>query len=149
MNLLIDPLLRIETPQGMTALNLPALLEALGQDQVDSLPGLQRHQVDPFHVFLCYLAGAVLARQGQTEPVQPEAFWRDGIRTLTGQPDDAAWTLVVDDVTRPAFMQAPLENPIALKQAFKRQIMIPDELDLLPTAKNHDIKLSRMADSTL
>jgi CRISPR system Cascade subunit CasA len=68
-------------------------------------------------VFLCYLAGAVLARQKQTEPLQSEAFWRDGIRALTGQPDDAAWTLIVDDVTRPAFMQAPLESTAALKQA--------------------------------
>jgi len=79
--------------------------------------------------------------------VQPEAFWRDGIRALTGQPDDAAWTLVVDDVTRPAFMQAPLESPEVLTRDFKPRAMMPDELDLLPTANDHDIKISRMAHS--
>jgi CRISPR system Cascade subunit CasA len=123
-------------------MNLPALLSALGRDEVDALPGLQRHQEDPFHIFLCYLAAAVLDRQGVTEPHQDEAFWRDGIRKLTGREDDAAWTLVVEDVTKPAFMQPPMPAA-ADARLLKPNARTPDEMDILPTAKNHDLKTAR------
>ncbi|MCB1822763.1 MAG: type I-E CRISPR-associated protein Cse1/CasA, partial [Candidatus Competibacteraceae bacterium] len=110
MNLLTEPVFRVQTPRGPQAWSLPALLAALGADTVESLPGLQRHQEDAFHIFLCYLAGAVLARADLQDPIQPEAFWRDGLRRLAGREDDCAWTLVVEDVMQPAFMQAPLAN---------------------------------------
>ncbi|MEI7868861.1 MAG: hypothetical protein WCI11_13295 [Candidatus Methylumidiphilus sp.] len=83
MNLLTDPVFRVETPDGQERLSLPQLLEALGLDRVESLPGLQRHQEDAFHIFLCYLAGAVLARESQTDPCQNAEFWLEGIRRLT------------------------------------------------------------------
>ena len=142
MNLLTEPLFRVRTPAGLKSLSLPGLLAALGEDAVDSLPGLQRHQEDAVHIFLCYLAGAVLARSGMTDPTQSEAFWRDGLRQLAGRDDDCAWTLVVEDVTQPAFLQAPLphKNDWA---AFKPKADTPDALDVLPTAKNHDLKATR------
>jgi CRISPR type I-E/ECOLI-associated protein CasA/Cse1 len=145
MNLLLNPLFRVQTPTGLKRMNLPQLLEALSADRVESLPGLQRHQEDAFHIFLCYLAGAVLAREGRADAVQDESFWRDGIRRLTDQGDDCAWTLVVEDVTKPAFMQAPLPS----KQYFTKfnpkepKAVTPDELDILQTAKNHDVKTKR------
>ncbi len=142
MNLLTEPIFRIATRQGPQSLNLPALLTALGRDEVESLPGLQRHQADPFHIFLCYLAAAVLDRQGATDSHQSEAFWRVGIRQLTGRDDDAAWTLVVEDVTQPAFMQPAFPSE-ADATALKPNASTPDELDILPTAKNHDIKTAR------
>ena len=85
MNLLTEPVFRVQTPRGPQAWSLPALLAALGADTVESLPGLQRHQEDAFHIFLCYLAGAVLARADLQDPIQPEAFWRDGLRRLAGR----------------------------------------------------------------
>ncbi|MGI2325518.1 MULTISPECIES: type I-E CRISPR-associated protein Cse1/CasA [unclassified Methylococcus] len=142
MNLLTDPLFRVETPDGIERLSLPQLLEALGQDRVESLLGLQRHQEDAFHIFLCYLAGAVLAREARSEPRQPEDFWHEGIRKLTGRDDDWAWTLIVDDVTQPAFMQAPVPDKKDFG-AFKLKARTADALDILPTAKNHDVKASR------
>ncbi|MFZ1830287.1 MAG: type I-E CRISPR-associated protein Cse1/CasA [Candidatus Competibacteraceae bacterium] len=144
MNLLIEPLFRVRTPAGLKSLSLPGLLAALGEDAVDSLLGLQRHQEDAVHIFLCYLAGAVLARGGITDPIQPEAFWRDGLRQLAGRDDDCAWTLVVEDVTQPAFMQAPLLSKQELNE-FKAICNSPDALDRLKTARNHDIKASRAA----
>jgi CRISPR system Cascade subunit CasA len=147
MNLLTDPVFRVETPAGPQGMSLPALLTALGEDRVESLPGLQRHQEDAFHIFLCYLAGAVLAREGRDQPVQDEAFWRDGIRRLTAREDDCAWTLVVEDVTKPAFMQPPLTSQ-SLYARFNHKdpkARTPDELDLLATAKNHDLKQARSA----
>jgi len=139
--LLYDPVFRAETPQGPARLSLPALLAALGNDQVESLPGLQRHQEDAFHIFLCYLAGAVLARAGQTEPIQSEAFWREGLLALAGG-DENAWTLVVEDPTQPAFLQAPVPKKADFG-AFKPKAETPDELDVLQVTKNHDVKAQR------
>ncbi|GAB4353070.1 MAG: hypothetical protein Kow0060_03240 [Methylohalobius crimeensis] len=140
MNLLINNLLRVQTAKRLTWMNLPALLAALGRDEVDSLPGLQRHQEDAFHVFLCYLAASVLARQGDNDPLQSEDYWRDGLRALAEGNDDA-WSLVVEDLSQPAFMQPPL--PKSDHGRLKLQAETPDELDLLPTAKNHDLKQAR------
>ncbi len=143
MNLLTEPLFRVRTAAGLKNLSLPGLLAALGEDTVDSLLGLQRHQEDAVHIFLCYLAGAVLARGGIIDPVQSEAFWRDGLRQLAGRDDDCAWTLVVEDVTQPAFMQAPLVSKAAFT-AFGLKANTPDKLDVLQTAKNHDVKSQRV-----
>ncbi len=141
-NLLVDPVFRALAPDGEVRLSLPGLLEALGVDRIDALPGLQRHQEDAFHIFLCYLAGAVLAREGRDAPAQAAAFWRDSLGRLAGRDDDCAWTLVVADVTRPAFMQAPLPDEAAL-ESFKPKVATPDALDVLQTAKNHDLKAAR------
>ncbi len=142
MNLLTEPIFRAQTDQGLQTLSLPALLAALGRCEITSLTGLQRHQEDPFHIFLCYLAAAVLDRQGAKDPIQSEAFWREGIRQLTGREDDAAWTLLVEDVTQPAFMQPAMPSASDARQ-LKLNATTPDELDILPTAKNHDIKTAR------
>ena len=141
MNLLTEPLLRVQTDTGPRSMSLPELMEALGADHVQHLPGLQRHQEDPFHVFLCSLAAAVLARRGDINPVQPASYWESGLRALAGDQGDEAWTLVVDDLARPAFMQPPL--PKADWGKLRLSATTPDELDLLPTAKNHDLKRAR------
>lgn len=143
MNLLTDPLLSVDTAKGTQHFNLPRLLAGLGNDEVTGLPGVQRHQEDPFHIFLCYLAAAVMVREGVDSPCQSEDFWREGIRRLTGRDHDLAWTLVVDDPTKPAFMQPPLPSASDAKK-LKLKATTPDGLDLLPTAKNHDLKRSRM-----
>lgn len=141
MNLLTDALFRVETPRGQMRLSLPALLEALGGDEIESLVGIQRHQEDAFHVFLCYLAGTIMARDGKEDPVQEEDYWRRGLRKLAGRDDDFAWTLVVEDPMQPAFMQPPLPGGDAKK--LKVRARTPDQLDLLPTSKNHDVKAAR------
>ncbi len=143
MNLLTDPLIPVVTDQGREYRSLPALLAGLGDDSVRRIDGLQRHQEDAFYVFLCYLAGAVLARDGDWNPVRGEDFWREHLRDLAGEAGDDAWRLVVDDLSRPAFMQPPL--PEADHGRLKLQAETPDALDLLPTAKNHDVKQARAA----
>ncbi len=140
MNLLTDPLLRVQTERDLEYLSLPALLARLGQNEVRHLVGIQRHQSDAFHVFLCYLAGAVLARDGSSNPVQAEDFWREGLLNLAGKAGHDAWRLVVNDVTKPAFMQPPLAGGSRTPTSV---VNTADELDLLPTAKNHDVKQKR------
>lgn len=147
-NLLLNNVFGIELPSGeRRSLSLPALLAALGRGEVENLTGVQRHQADAFHIFLCYLAGAVLDQAGENNPIQDEAFWLDGIRRLTGRDDDDAWTLVVDDPTRPAFMQPPIPTAGAFN-SYKPKAATPDELDVLQTAKNHDLKGTRLIEAT-
>ena len=74
MNLLTDPVFRTETDRGRETLTLPGLLAALGEDRVETLGGIQRHQADAFHVFLCSLAACILARRGDDEPRQDEDY---------------------------------------------------------------------------
>jgi CRISPR system Cascade subunit CasA len=145
-NLLLDPLLRAEGLGGLVErITLPGLLARLGRDEVLSLPGLRRHQQEPFHVFLCYLAGACLARAGVTDPAQPEAFWLAALRRLAGREDDHAFTLFVADPTAPAFLQPPAPSRADFEGAYKPKAATPDELDVLVTAKDHDLKISRIA----
>lgn len=146
MNLLTDPIFRMASGAGMERISLPALLAALGRDRVVSLPGLQRHQEDAFHMFLCYLGGACLAREGSDLPCQDEDFWRSALRHLAGGGNghhDFAWFLVVPDSSQPAFMQAPLVTARELVEEFRSERHTPDSIDILLTAKNHDIKAAR------
>ena len=54
-------------------------------------------------------------------------------------PDNEPWQLVVDDITRPAFMQPPASSEDKLTD-YKSSVETPDELDMLVTSKNHDVK---------
>lgn len=142
MNLLTDPLFRAVTEKGMKHLSLPALLACLGKNGVSRLVGILRHQHDAFHVFLCYLAGVVLARDSSSDPAQNEDFWREGLLRLAGSAGYDAWQLISDDDSKPAFMQAPLSGDRRKPSSI---MTTPDQLDLLLTAKNHDLKQARAA----
>ena len=145
MNLLIDDLLRVVTPNGVTRMTLPRLLSALARDEVVSYPGIRPHQEEPWHVFLCYLAAAALARVPGTPRQEDAAYWRDALRELAGRSDDLAWVLVVGDAGMPGFLQPPV-TPEADRRRLGVLGATPDEIDVLETARNHDVKLAR-ADS--
>jgi CRISPR system Cascade subunit CasA len=141
-NLLTDGVFRATIPgSGVQLLNLSQLLAALGKDEIENLPGLQCHQEDIFHIFLCYLAGVILTRDGDDKVTQDESFWHDGIVKLSPDKADSGWSLVVDDVSLPGFMQPPILLNDAKKLKLKAHS--PDELDVLQTAKNHDVKGQR------
>mgnify|MGYP005843880533 CR=1 FL=1 len=143
-NLLTDNVFGTLTPAGEhRRLSLPALLAGLGRGDVESLTGAQRHQVDAVHIFLCYLAAAALDRAGSSDPLQNENFWRQALRRLSATDDDCAWTLVVEDAGKPAFMQPPSHD--GNLTAYKPKATTPDQLDVLQTAKNHDLKSARLA----
>lgn len=143
MNLLVDPIFRVLTKDGPVALNLPDLLAALGTDDIEHFVGLQRHQDDAFHVFLCSLAAAILARNGDSDPTQSPRYWYEGLMNLAGLAGEDAWKLVVEDLSRPAFMQPPL--PPKDRSRLCLHATTPDELDLLPSGRNHDLKKARAA----
>lgn len=119
---------------------LPGLFVALAADTVRDFPALRPHQRHPWHAFLVQLAAIALHAAGRMEPWETEAEWRAALLELTPQdPDGAAWCLVAP-VTRPAFLQPP--SPGGTDSTWK-PITTADELDMLVTSKNHDLKANR------
>lgn len=140
-DLLHDPLISVRLPTGEARLSLPDLLVALARGEVQAYMRLRRHQLDPFHVFTVQLAASVLARRGLTTPPDDANFWREGLLELAdGQ--ESAWNLIEADPTKPAFMQSPCKTAEDFA-AFKPKARTPDELDVLITAKDHDVKMAR------
>lgn len=139
MNLLTDPLLPVDlVAGGNAALDLPTLLERLGRDEIAGYPFLRPHQRFPWHAFLAQLACLALHRAGASEVVLPAEQWRHLIRSLTPRwTDDAPWRLVVDDLTKPAFLQPPV--PEGRLEGWGVEAH-PDDLDVLVTSKNHGVK---------
>jgi CRISPR system Cascade subunit CasA len=133
-NLLTQPLLRT-IPHGV--LTLPGVLAALGRDEVESFPSLRSHQGPAWHMFLVQLAAIALHRDGIREIPAEEKVWLQLLRALTSDfAQDEPWCLVVEDQSKPAFLQSPVPNGIKLKT----RIPTADALDLLITSKNHDVK---------
>jgi len=133
-NLLTDAFI---TALPLGALTLPGTLAALARDEVDDFPALRAHQGMFWHMFLVQLAALALHGAGETEIPQDEETWRSLLRGLTKDfPDDEPWCLVVDDWSKPAFMQAAVPDGVKLDNP----VPSPDALDLLITSKNHDLK---------
>ena len=140
-NLLEQPLIRYQFHNKSTEASLPEVYVALLADKVEAFPALRPHQRHAWHAFLVQLGTMALHRAGLDEPPTDEEEWHRVIRALTANdyPEDEPWQLVVGDVTKPAFMQPPASA--AGKQAeYKSQVDTPDELDMLVTSKNHDLK---------
>jgi CRISPR system Cascade subunit CasA len=133
-NLLTQPLIAA-APLGQ--LSLPGALAALVRDEVDSFSALRPHQAPAWHMFLAQLGALAMHRCERSELPRDEGDWRDLLRGLTPEfADDAPWSLVVEDWTKPAFLQPPVPKSVKLENA----IPTPDALDLLITARNHDLK---------
>lgn len=147
-SLLDEPLIRTRlVPDGEPELfTLPGLFAAMGQDRIRDFPALRPHQRHPWHALLVQLAALALHQAGVTEPFADAESWRSALLALTpDDPDGAAWCLVAPP-DRPAFMQPPV--PGENLDSWKNRLNAPDELDMLVTSKNHDIKAARMARST-
>ena len=140
-NILTDPLFRFDRPKGArTEASLPEVYAALMADEVDAFPALRPHQRHAWHAFLVQLGAMAMHRAGLSEPPGNADDWRDLIRGLTPDyPGDEPWQLVVDDITRPAFMQPRASSPDK-KTEYKFLVATSDELDMLVTSKNHDLK---------
>ena len=128
------------------ATTLPELFVAMARDHVRDFPALRPHQRHPWHAFLVQLAAITLHSAECTEPFATAAEWRAALLALTpDDPDGAAWCLV-SPVNRPAFMQAA--EPSGSISSWKNCLVAADELDMLVTSKNHDLKAARMSSSS-
>lgn len=143
MNTLLSPLIRaVRGGEGVVLLPLPGVLAALMADRIAAFPALRAHQRHAWHAFLVQLGAIAMHASGVSEPPTDEAVWRDLLRALTpNDPEDHAWSLVAP-LNRPALLQPPIPDGLA---ALKNDIATPDALDMLVTAKNHDLKQAAMA----
>ena len=139
-NLLTDPVIGT---QPLGHLTLPGVLAALSRDEIESYPAMRPHQGMFWHMFCVQLA--VMALKKRNDIPKDEDTWRDLLRAMTPEhPDDAPWSLVVADWTKPAFMQPAVPDGVELKG----EAPTPDALDILITAKNHDLKQSMAVHAT-
>jgi len=124
--------------------SLFAAFAALARGEVWSFPALRPHQREPWHSFAVQVAALALIRAGLDTLPDGEAAWRDLLIGLTPEwPDGEAWELVVDDWSKPALLQPPTVAATD-RAAYKNRLATPDALDMLVTAKNHDVKQERM-----
>lgn len=131
-DLLHEPL--IQTDRGWHS--LPGLLAALSRSEVASYPALRPHQRPAWHMFLVQLAVLALDGAGRRDLPLAEDDWRQALRGLTTAfPGDEPWHLIGTDPKLPAFMQPA--DPGGLKWS---EVETPDALDMLITARNHDVK---------
>ena len=140
-NIIADQLISMKLFNGShSEASLPEVYAALMADEVESFPALRPHQRHAWHAFLVQLGAMAMHRAGLTEPPSDPEEWLRIIRALTPDyPNDEPWQLVVDDITRPAFMQPPARSKERVKD-YKNAVATPDELDMLVTSKNHDLK---------
>ena len=139
-NIVTERLIRITTSDGTRSTSLSEGFAALMTDEVETFPALRPHQRHAWHAFLVQLGAMAMHRAGLTRPPEDAAEWLHIIRALSSDyPDDEPWQLVVDDITKPAFMQPPASFTEREKD-YKRVVATPDELDMLVTSKNHDLK---------
>ena len=149
-NLLTEPLIRFNQPGGeRTEASLPDVYAALMNDNVTSFPAQRPHQRHAWHAFLVQLGAMAIHQAGRNSPPEDADEWGLLIRGLTPHyPDDEPWHLVVDDITKPAFMQPPACSKEREKD-YRDGISTPDELDMLVTSKNHDLKSAVAARASL
>lgn len=139
-DLLKDPLIRIATAEGTRSASLPEVYASLMADSIEAFPSLRPHQRHPLHAFLVQLGVMALQQSGLPEPPAEAETWKKLLRTLTTDwPGDEPWHLVVEDFTRPAFLQPPASSQ-EKERDYKNEVTTPDDLDVLVTSKNHDLK---------
>ena len=142
LNILKEPLIGVATPTGTEKTSLPETYATLMADQVEAFPALRPHQRHAWHAFLVQLGTMSVHRAGLPEPPDEAKEWEGLIRGLTADfPDDEPWHLVSEDITKPAFMQPPASS-LDKEKDYKNVVATPDELDMLVTSKNHDLKAS-------
>ena len=139
MNLLTDRLIRTRLTDGEIEIqSLPEVYAAMSLDRVAAFPALRPHQRHAWHAFLAQLATISMHRADTSVPPQTSAEWQALLRGLTPEyANDEPWCLIVEDPTQPAFMQCPSPNGL---NDYRGRVTTPDDLDVLVTSKNHDVK---------
>lgn len=148
-NILTEQLIDIATATGTHRASLPEVYAALMANEVNAFPALRSHQRHAWHAFLVQLGAMALHLGEARAPSEDKAEWTGFLRQLTQSwTNDEPWQLVVDDITKPAFMQPPASSEEREKD-YKNRVESPDELDLLVVSKNHDLKASVMTEASV
>ncbi|MCG7354431.1 MAG: hypothetical protein E7K72_14825 [Roseomonas mucosa] len=151
--MLDEPILVLETRDGTIAATLPETLARLCDGSLLGFDGLLAHQLHAWELFLYQLTALALLLAGEEQAAEDDAAWRaladpaawrSRLAALTPGAE-TAWSPIVADLTRPAFLQPPI--PSGRLDGYAVAGRTPDEIDLLITAKVHDVKAARLADS--
>lgn len=143
-NLLKDSLIRVCLPEkSRKTMTLPEILAQLSGNDIESFVALQPHQSHAWYAFIVQLAAIAMTR-GDDHFDRTQAYeWASRLSALTHDfGGEKAWDLVNVNLSEPAFMQPAI--PEGSLDRFKCDIGTPDQLDVLVTAKNHDIKRQRI-----
>lgn len=141
-SLLDVPLITARSP-GRTArrgLTLPAVFSQLAAGTIGDFPRVAAHQRHPWHAFLVQLAAIALHRANESQIEHSEEDWRELLLNAAGG-EVSAFALVEENLSKPAFLQPPV--PEGELKGWK-PVETPDSLDILITAKSHDVKASRV-----
>jgi CRISPR system Cascade subunit CasA len=145
-DLIAEPLLSWRDTQRQCSMTtLPGILAKLASGGLSDLPRVRAHQFHPWCMFLTQLAAIALHRANKADPPVSEDAWR---LLLLGLTDGARepWSLVVEDLSKPAFFQPPV--PEGDIESWSR-CQHPDDIDVLVTSKNHDVKRSLVFEEDL
>lgn len=146
------PVIRwVDAEGGARSGDLADVLAAMNANRVDSFPALRPHQADAWHMLLVQLGVLATEKAGGAMPESASA-WRAALLALTPEhPNGEPWRLVVDDVSKPAFMQPPmLETDFSLNKKTKRRlnsVSTPDDIDTIVNGMSHEIKSGIMQDA--
>lgn len=140
-SLIFDPLIRVAGTVGQ--LTLPGLLAAFSRGDDPEALALQAHQFPSWHVFCVQLAALALSQAGLDSGPADEDKWRALLLALTDGTEEP-WCLAVEDLAQPAFMQPPVPEMSLLTFKVKDRVASPSDLDILVTAKDHDVKAQRI-----
>lgn len=145
MNLLTDELISIRKQDGSTAMaSLSGVLAMLVRNEVADYPAMRPHQYHPWHAMLVQISALAALAAGSKELPDDAATWSNWLLGLTPDwPGGEAWALFNEQHDQPAFMQPPV--PGGDIGEYKKPILAPDGLDILVTARNHDIKQDSIA----
>jgi CRISPR system Cascade subunit CasA len=142
-SLLTEPFIRYRRASDgeLIPATLPQILAALVADDVRDFPALRPHQRHVWHAFLVSVGVIALHQAKRANPFVTPTEWCEALLALT--PDDAdgaAWCLV-SPPERPAFLQAAVPDGSLAK--WSSRSLMADEIDMLITSRNHDIKGAR------
>lgn len=134
-----------------TTVTLPGFLARLSRGEATEATALQAHQQHAWHAFLVQLGALALVRSDDPARIErTETEWR-ALLVRAAEVDGAdasAFALVVSDLTKPAFLQPPI--PSGKLTELKNEHSLPsEELDVLVTSKNHDVKSNHLSAPTL
>lgn len=136
-DLLVEPLLSWrDRARRRARTTLPGVLARLASGEVEDFPRVRTHQIDPWCMFLTQLAAIALQCANQSDPHVSEDDWREMLLALTNGDHDP-WSLVVDDLSKPAFFQPPVPEGNVRSWS---ESECPDDLDVLVTSKAHEVK---------
>jgi CRISPR system Cascade subunit CasA len=146
-NLLTERLIGATAGGGvLERLTLPEVLAALARGEPLEFAALQPYQFHAWHAFLVQLGALAAFHAGLLDVAKMRGAeqWAEVMRALTDGRDEP-WRLIVPDLKAPAFMQPPVPEGSLAEWDDDNSTATPDAIDLLATAKNHDVKMERIA----